>query len=73
VAQVRLAVSVRGQMKEWTGQSIFCSRRRQRDQWCRFKNPNTAVSPVVGQMVETFGWQKWNTRIIEVLAVRALD
>jgi len=43
------------------------------DQWCRFKDSATNTIPEVGAQVEIFGWEKWSTRIIEVLELTELE
>ena len=42
------------------------------EQWCRFKDSVAGNIPAVGANVEIFGWEKWNTRIIESLDLREL-
>jgi Family of unknown function (DUF6062) len=37
------------------------------EQWCRFKDPRNTKLPEIGANVELFGWQKWNTQVVEVL------
>ncbi len=44
-----------------------------REQWCRFKDPVVNKIPAVGTNIEIFGWEKWNTRILEVLELKELD
>jgi hypothetical protein len=43
-----------------------------REQWCRFGDSVTDDIPEVGANVEIFGWEKWNTRVIEILDLRRL-
>lgn len=37
------------------------------EQWCRFNGRAAKTLPEVGTRVEVFGWDKWNTHIVEVL------
>ncbi|HEY7164250.1 MAG TPA: hypothetical protein VIB79_06785 [Candidatus Binatia bacterium] len=41
-----------------------------REEWFRLKDSQSL--PVRGARVEIFGWQKWNSRIVEVLEIRQL-
>ncbi|MCE3242912.1 MAG: hypothetical protein K0Q83_3419 [Deltaproteobacteria bacterium] len=36
-------------------------------QWYRFQDPKTTQLPEIGADVELFGWEKWNTQVVEVL------
>ncbi|HXG52685.1 MAG TPA: DUF6062 family protein [candidate division Zixibacteria bacterium] len=64
-----IAVLLRGLVKETDSNSgLFCVAVSGRtEQWCRFRAPRTCRAPEVGSEVEIFGWEKWNTRVVEVL------
>ena len=44
-----------------------------REQWCRFRTPATNKLPEIGAIVELFGWEKWNTHVVEVLDLKELE
>lgn len=44
-----------------------------REQWCRFRHSAANKLPEVGAKVELFGWDKWNTHVIEVLELKEPD
>ena len=68
-----IAVLLSGLIKEVDGNSgFFCVMGNNREQWCRFRDPLTSVLPNAGANVELFGWQKWNTQVVEVLEVDRL-
>jgi hypothetical protein len=47
---------------------LFClAINGKREQWCRFKDSVARNIPAVGANVEIFGWEKWNTQVVEVL------
>ncbi len=64
-----IAVLLSGSIKETDAKSrLFCLViEGQREQWCRFKEAGARELPRVGANVEIFGWEKWNTHVIEVL------
>jgi hypothetical protein len=43
-----------------------------REQWCRVKDSVANKLSEVGAKVELFGWDKWNTRVLEVLELKEL-
>ncbi len=67
-----IAVLLRGFMKvNHDKAELFCINiDGQREQWCRFRTPDTRELPEVGARVELFGWEKWHTHVIEVLELR---
>jgi hypothetical protein len=68
-----IAVSLHGVVNQWDcAKELFCVvTEGRREQWCRFRDPAVKQIPEVGAYVELFGWDKWNTRVIEVLDVIA--
>ena len=64
-----IAVLLSGFVKEIDVRSRIFSLaiKGKRDQWCRFGHSVTNDLPQVGINVEMFGWEKWNSHIIEVL------
>ena len=64
-----IAVSLSGWIKETdTKSKLFCLvTEGQREQWCRFKDADARNLPEVGANIEIFGWEKWNSRVVEVL------
>lgn len=44
-----------------------------REQWCRFKDSAANKLPEVETKVELFGWDKWNTPVVEVLELKELE
>lgn len=40
------------------------------EQWCRFRDAVGNKVPEVGAEVELFGWDKWNTHVVEVLDLK---
>jgi len=64
-----IAVSLGGIILETdVERGLFCVRvDGKHAQWCRFKCSETSTPPEIGTKVELFGWQKWNTQVIEVL------
>lgn len=69
-----IAVLVSGLVKEIDAKSrLFClTVNGKSEQWCRFRDPAASKLPEVGANVELFGWEKWNTHVLEVLNVRVL-
>jgi hypothetical protein len=69
-----LAVSIAGEVKDRDlADSLFCLRLEgRRDQWCRVRNPAVNPLPPLGARIEAFGWEKWNSRIIDTLEIRPL-
>src|SRR6266545_8147150 len=67
-----IAVLLRGFIKVNDDKAeLFCINiDGQREQWCRFRTPDTQELPEVGARVELFGWEKWRTNVIEVLELR---
>ena len=67
-----IAVLLRGFMKvNHDKAELFCINiDGQREQWCRFRTPDTRELPEVGARVELSGWEKWHTHVIEVLELR---
>jgi len=67
-----IAVLLRGFIKVNDDKAeLFCINiDGQREQWCRFRTPDTRELPEVGARVELFGWEKWHTHVIEVLELR---
>ncbi|HEV8721401.1 MAG TPA: DUF6062 family protein [Candidatus Binatia bacterium] len=67
-----IAVLLRGFVKVNDDRAeLFCINiDGQREQWCRFRTPDTQELPEVGARVELFGWEKWHTHVIEVLELR---
>jgi len=50
--------------------SLFClAVEGKREYWCRFKDE----APRAGAEIQLFGWEKWNSRILDVLDVRVLE
>jgi glycosyltransferase involved in cell wall biosynthesis len=50
---------------------LFCfAINGKREQWCRFKDSGARNIPAVRANVEIFGWEKWNTQIVEVLELK---
>jgi hypothetical protein len=41
--------------------------------WCRLKTAETMDPLQVGKTVEIFGWEKWLSRIFEVLLVKQIE
>ena len=68
-----LAVSIAGEVKECDlAEHLFCLRiDARRDQWCRLRSENRRL-PDVGGRIEAFGWEKWNTRILDILDVKPM-
>ncbi|MBI4528908.1 MAG: hypothetical protein HY695_34355 [Deltaproteobacteria bacterium] len=66
-----IAVLLSGSIKEVDIKSgLFClATEGSREQWCRFKKADTNELPQVGSNVEVFGWERWNTRVVELLDV----
>jgi hypothetical protein len=64
-----IAVSLVGEVLDHdVERNLFCIRLNgKRAQWCRFQDPKTTQLPEIGANVELFGWQKWNTQVVEVL------
>ncbi|MBI2998537.1 MAG: hypothetical protein HYY46_08815 [Deltaproteobacteria bacterium] len=71
------AVSLSGSVTEKDPKSYcFClaiGEGEGREQWCRFKEPLGNELPEVGAHVELFAWEKWNTRVLEVLGLTVLE
>jgi hypothetical protein len=44
-----------------------------REQWCRLRRSSANDLPAVGTNLEIFGWEKWNTHVIEVLELQKLE
>jgi hypothetical protein len=38
-----------------------------------FRTPATNKLPEIGAIVELFGWEKWNTHVVEVLDLKELE
>jgi hypothetical protein len=68
------AVLLSGCVKEKAEKSgLFClTVDGGREQWCRFKDSVANKLSEVGAKVELFGWDKWNTRVLEVLELKEL-
>jgi hypothetical protein len=64
-----LAVSVSGVANERNFEKKLFSLKidAKREEWFRVKT--TAAIPDRGAGIEVFGWEKWNSRIIEVLEI----
>jgi len=64
-----IAVSLMGEVQDHdVERNLFCIRLKdKRAQWCRLQDPKTTQLPEIGANVELFGWEKWNTQVIEVL------
>jgi hypothetical protein len=67
-----IAVLLSGCVKEKREKSgLFClTVDGGREQWCRFKDSAANKLPEVGAKVELFGWDKWNTPVVEVLELK---
>jgi Family of unknown function (DUF6062) len=66
-----IAVLATGRVKEIDEKrGLFCVTNGTREQWCRFRDAATSKLPDIGATVEFFGWEKWNTRIVEVLELK---
>jgi len=63
------AVSVRGAVKETEAEkNLFClTLEREREVWCRLLGDNPEGLPGVGQTVAVFAWEKWFSRILDVI------
>lgn len=70
-----VAVVLSGRVKEIDrAKKLFCLiTEGRRQQWCRFKHGDIKELPEAGMRVEVFAWEKWNTRILEVLELRAVE
>jgi len=70
-----IAVLLTGCVKETDAKNkLFCiAVKGKREQWCRFRDSVTKKIPRVGINVEIFGWDKWNTPIVEVLELKELQ
>ncbi len=65
-----IAVFISGSVTEIdTTSGLFCVTNNKREQWCRFRTPTTNKLPEIGTTVKLFGWEKWNTHVVEVLHV----
>ncbi len=69
-----IAVLLSGSVKERLEKSgLFCvTVDGKREQWCRFRDSAANKLPEAGAKVELFGWEKWNTRVVEVLELKVL-
>jgi hypothetical protein len=47
--------------------SLFRLEVEGRDVWCRLKSTTTTEIPLVGSRVRVFSWEKWVTRILDVI------
>ena len=67
-----IAVLLSGCVKEKAEKSgLFClTVEGRREQWCRFRDLAATKLPDVGAKVELFGWDKWNTHVVEVLELK---
>ena len=67
-----IAVLISGCVKETAEKSgLFClTVEGRREQWCRFRHSAANKLPEVGAKVELFGWDKWNTHVVEVLELK---
>ncbi len=70
-----IAVLLSGWVKENDERSgLFClAVDSRREQWCRFEDSAANKLPEVGAMVELFGWDKWHSRVVEVLELKVLE
>jgi hypothetical protein len=70
-----IAVLLSGRVKEKVEESgLFCvTVDGRREQWCRFRDSAANKLPEVGAKVELFGWDKWNTPVVEVLELKELE
>jgi len=69
------AILLSGQVKEKDIKGgLFClATDGGREQWCRLKESTVAGLLPAGMEIEVFAWDKWVTRILEVLEVRVLE
>ncbi len=62
------AVLLSGFVKETdVEESLFCLIVEGKDVWCRLRSPRTTGIPDVGVRVHVFCWEKWVTRILDVI------
>jgi hypothetical protein len=70
-----IAALLSGFVKETDARSrLFClAIEGKREQWCRFRDSVASEIPQVGINVEIFGWEKWNSHIVEVLELEEVE
>ncbi|HWP59858.1 MAG TPA: DUF6062 family protein [Candidatus Acidoferrales bacterium] len=68
------AVSLSGRVKEKDLKSrlLRLTIDGERELWCRVQDSIATAGVEPGAAVEIFGWEKWLTRVVEVLEIRAL-